>query len=918
MLILVPSLALAAEPVGSFGATLDLSSDWVRSRQSLTAGPDQFHTRKGTWLIVVEVRNPMLEEADAARALERFAKGIEEKTGGHPEPPRVTRRRGRLEGETRWTERTSGVEVAFEVRVVGRDGLAYLLVTWSKADQRVRMQRDARRVADSLTLPGPDSAWARQLSPVERTAEIEGWTVTYGAPPAFLEPKEDAGDAFAALGNADGSLAVYLLREEDTDADAVVAFAVDRMNAGAETPEVRRSLVTVDGRAASVGTFVGPARGEPTFGMVAAIPLDDHDWMDVRMIGRGTPEAHQALWNALLASIDIEPRPALDLFPETEPLAAPLPMSEAQASLLGAGTAFGTFSGGLDTSRGKTAVYSPNWNAVQVLSLPTGTITELPVGGSTGAPAERPDGLYIPTKDGVKKVVDGAITDAGFPATTLADAGDRGLLLVRKAATAFVPGYSNLERPTGPEVVLRGADGQERVVTRLPGRQVAAAAVHGDQALLVTSDAERAWFTPELELLNLTDGGRRTLEPWTSIEAILPGPEGWLVTGTPLGAPAGVWALSVPGERSLLLSGRHAAGVPLDGGDLLLISSWHAGASRTDEWQTVATRLPAAAVTKDGAAFDPLTPGDLSALATDALTSLGWGADPRRSLQDAASIRRFVATADKLAVSRIGVGLPADAAGVDRLLGAAHWDASADDSGSLLLVALLSDTMIRAGATWVTGRAPVSGAVEDTFQNDHAIGWLPADLVRSTLHDDEGWWDPATTTATAREGRAAFIGLDPAAVRARVEGARRAGIEKLDSAPPAEIVAWLQVEPANVHLREAVYRRLAAVGRAAELSVMAAPFLGGGEWADVQADLVGRGATLAPVEPLIADVRAAFAAHRHEPGLLVLLAASYERAGDPALARECWSTLYTNFRWSPLRDDARAAIVRLGGTVPEE
>ena len=334
---------------------------------------------------------------------------------------------------------------------------------------------------------------------------------------------------------------------------------------------------------------------------------------------------------------------------------------------------------------------------------------------------------------------------------------------------------------------------------------------------------------------------------------------------------------------------------------------------------TAATRVPAAALAAHGAAFDPLTPADLGRLASGALASLNWSADPGKAFADAASIRRFVAAADKAAVARLGVGLPADAAAVDRLLAEAHGDPAVDEPADLLFVALLADTMIRDGATWVPGRAPVGGvAGDDTFQNDHAIGWLPRELVRSTLHDEEGWWDPAVLTASAREGRASFIGLDPVAVRTRVEAARRTGIEALDAAPAAAVISWLQLEPKNEHLRNTVYRRLAAVGRAAELPGIAAPFLADKAWADTLADLVGRGAAKADATALIADVRAALATHTDEPGLYVLLAETYERAGDPKLAEAAWRHLLVEYKWSDHAEDARAAIVRLGGTPPEE
>lgn len=920
-------LALAAhadvtEPIGTLGATFDLPDGWRRGTISAGLGPDQFLGEEA-FGFVLEVRGAWLEPEDLRRKMEEVGVGIAAKNGTPTREITVEETPAGLHAHQGWRA-VDPVPTVFEVHFLARGGLGYLVFAWTGEGDEAKLKRFARQLTRRLHMPGPGSPWALTSAPALHRTEVAGHEIRYTTPADLLTPypEEQHNDAFAAFASAEDNLQVYLLL---LDADGGVDDALDLAlgAAGLDGPDakVERGDRTVDGRHAKVAFFDRSTPEAPYTGAFATIPIADDLYLDVRLVTLAPFPARRAVWDAFLATIDIEPLPKVDAFPIVEAPREEAPLTPTQRGLLDAATLLGEANPGAAYRVEAGKLYTQAWKELRVLPLDGEPGARVPLGELEGPrlPASRPDGLYVPSASGsVVRVAAGAVTPAEFVAVELADAGTRGLLVVRDAETRTVAGFGELSAPGGPRVLLRADDGTERLLTELGTRDVTGLAVRDAEALLVLHDPEGSWRRRDLLVVGLDKPGQRSLGAWDGVQTVAASPEGWLVVGAPPDEPTGVYRVRPTGERTLLLSGNHAAAFPQPAGDLGVVTTWRPPGQAATPATSAVLRVPARALATHGPRFDPFTSGQLQHVARVALA--GRPPDPARVLTDPAAIRAFVDAASRESEARVGVALPRDAASVDRLLaGAANADEVLPEA-FLLLTALLADHLLASGATWAPGPPPSGLLVHggaDAPVNAHAWGLLPVEIVRSVLQDDEGWWDAADAIARGREGRALVLGLGPDAVRARVEALARPGLDALvrDGAPAA-IIAWLTVEPDNVHLRGDVYTRLAAAGRARDLPDVAAPFLAKGAYEDQHADLAGRlarGVDGVSYPALVADLRVAIAAHQDEAALYMLLGEVYEHGiADDAnlLALACYRRV-EEVAWSPFREEAKARIGRL-------
>lgn len=933
---LIPCLLLAAaapafadEPVGTFGASIDLPEDWKRDVISPALGADQFHDASGLYMAVTELRGTFLGPDDLRSRMKQHTVGFETQSGKAVGPVTVEERGGVLHAEQEWHLKARGIELAYDVHIFARGGLGYLVLTWSAKKQALELRRAGKQLVRRFEMPGADSEWARLATPVVEENEIAGYEVRFAYPPTHfsLLDEKSRSDAFAALTAADQRLSVYFLLERSEDGvEAMLDGAVQAASGVVTTVDhTERFDVTIDGRPGRVALLEGSAAASAMSAAIAVVPVEDGVYLDVRFVAYGAFDSRRALWDALVGSIDIAERPKLDAFPVVESKPVAIPLTPHQKALLEASTSIGEASYGTAYRRAGTDLYVESYRGVEVMSLADGQTRALALAGEAKPllPATRPDGLYVPVKDGdVVRQADGKTEPAGFSAALLADAGARGLLIVRAPTAPKVAGFARLAAPTGQQVLLRADSGDERVLLDLRHEKVTALTVDGDEALLAVSDPDRPYGNARLVVLGLADGAVRPLGAWQSVGAVAPGRDGWFVTGAPKDETAGVYQLSRQGERTLLLSGRHAAVLPLDDGELLLLTRWHPPSVAAEASTVLALRVPAPVVAEHGPRFDPFTASHVQQVAHAAMGTLGLSPNPTSVMTDPKAIRRFVDAASRASEARVGVALPRDAEGIDRLLVEASGEAALGQEGYLLLTALLSDHLLTQGATWASGRPPtgVSFGMALEPANDHAQGHLPLDIVRSTIQDSEGWWNPATSIRDQLDGRALVIGVDPDAIQARVDALDRAGDEALvEGGKVADLVAWLAVEPANVHLRNAIYTRLAAIGRAPDLVPVTEAFLAKGarSYADLRANLAGRvaqGIDAARYPGLVADLRAAIGEHPDETALYVLLALVYEQGGGAdgkLLAAACYRHVDDEMEWSPFRNEVKAALVRL-------
>jgi hypothetical protein len=933
-LLLFASIARAdvVEPVGTFGASIELDESWKRDVIAPALGADQFHDDTGLYMAVTEIRGTFLDADDMRRRMKQQTLAFESQAGKPLTPVNVSDRGGVLHAEQQWQLKVRGLSIVYDVHIFARGGLAYLLLTWSAEKQALQLRRAGKQLVRRFHMPGAESEWARLATPVVEENEIVGHQIRFAYPPDQLGPidEETRSDAFAGLTSPDNMLSVYfLLESSETGLEGLLDGAVAAATSLAVSVEhTERFDLVIDGRPARVAVLDGTAAASPLSAAVAVIPVAEGVFLDVRFVTYGKFASRRALWEALVRTINVEERPRVDAFPMVEARPAAIPLAPQQRALLEASRSLGVAPRANGWRLSGTDVYAESYRGVTVMSLVDGATTTLDLGEEVtpSLPATRPDGLYVPVEDGVVvRRAGGKDEPAAFSAEMVADAGELGLLLVRAPEARVVPGFARLAAPTGQRLLLRADAGTERFLLELGDREVDSLVVDRGEALLALSHVDRPYDDAELVILDLTTAAMRTLGVWQSVASLAAAPDGWLVTGAPRDQTAGVYRFTRTGERSLLMSGRHVAAFPLEAGELFLVTTWHPPDVPAEEYALLGLRVPAAALAAHGPRFDPLTTSHVRQVAIAALGTLGLASNPTGVMADPATIRRFVEAASRASEARVGVPLPRDAEGIDRLLAEGMGDEPLGQEAYLLLSALLADHLLAQKATWAAGKGQtnLSLGVDLEPTNDHAQGYLPLELVRSTLYDSEGWWNPATSIRDRLDGRALVIGVDLDAVKARVNALDRTGRDALlEKGKVADIVAWLAVEPANVHLRDEAYTGLAAVGRASDLVAIAEPFLASRAYADVRASLAGRFAqavTPAGLDPerypeLVTDLRAAITAFPDESALYVLLAHVYEKGGaadGPLLAAACYHHVDEAMEWSPFRDEVKAAIARL-------
>ncbi|MES2639405.1 MAG: hypothetical protein V4850_07965 [Myxococcota bacterium] len=936
-LLLFASIARAdvVEPVGTFGASIELDESWKRDVIAPALGADQFHDDTGLYMAVTEIRGTFLDAEDMRRRMKQQTLAFESQAGKPLTPVNVAERGGVLHAEQQWQLKVRGISIVYDVHIFARGGLAYLLLTWSAEKQALQLRRAGKQLVRRFHMPGADSAWARLATPVVEENEIVGHQIRFAYPPDQLGPidEETRSDAFAGLTSPDNMLSVYfLLESSETGLEGLLDGAVAAASSLTVSVEhTERFDLVIDGRPARVALLDGTAAASPLSAAVAVIPVAEGVFLDVRFVTYGKFASRRALWEALVRTIDVEERPRVDAFPVVEARPTPIPLAPQQRALLEASRSVGVAPRANAWRLSGTDVYAQSYRSVTVMSLVDGATTTLDLGEEVtpSLPATRPDGLYVPVGDGiVVRRVGEKDEPVAFSAKLVADAGEHGLLLVRAPEARLVPGFAPLAAPTGQRLLLRADAGTERFLLDLRDRRVDDLVVDRGEALLALSHVDRPYDDAELVIVDLTTAATRTLGgAWQSVNSVAAGPDGWVVTGAPRDQTAGVYRITRTGERSLLMSGRHVAAFPLEAGELFLVTTWHPPDVPAEEYTLLGLRVPAAALAAHGPRFDPLTTSHVRQMAVAALGTLNLASNPTGVMADPATIRRFVEAASRASEARVGVPLPRDAEGIDRLLADAIREGPLGQEAYLLLSALLTDYLLAQKATWAAGKGQTNLTLGIDLEpsNDHALGYLPLELVRSTLYDSEGWWNPATTIRDRLDGRALVIGVDLDAVQARVNAAERTGRDALlENGKVAEIVAWLALEPTNVYLRDEVYTGLAAVGRASDLVVIAEPFLAKAPraYADVRASLAGRftqALTPAGLDPerypaLVADLRAAIAEFPEASALYVLLAHVYEKGGaadGPLLAAACYHHVDEATEWSEFRKEVKAAIARL-------
>ena len=179
LLATLPAAAAEIFEIGSHGVTITLDESWQRQRLSPDLGPDQFVSRKGLFTQIVEFEGMFEDRHDLESMLERLVSASRVHHKIVEEDPRVWFEDDRsvLRATRRFRAQYGGLELAFQLDLVARDGLGYYLVAWGQASGAVDVHDWASRTARSLAFPGDESEWGRRAAPSAHRVRFDGWTV---------------------------------------------------------------------------------------------------------------------------------------------------------------------------------------------------------------------------------------------------------------------------------------------------------------------------------------------------------------------------------------------------------------------------------------------------------------------------------------------------------------------------------------------------------------------------------------------------------------------------------------------------------------------------------------------------------------------------------------------------------------------
>jgi hypothetical protein len=960
---LAAPLAAETVDVGEHGATLEIGPGWERKVFTADLGKDQFIHEDNNFTVVMELPILLDRREDFTALLDSMMDRVQGRLedvrndeGGFLSADGLGR------ATRRFTGRIGSLDLAYRMDVIGRDGLAYLVMTWGPRSAAEQVYAYGAGFAGSLRMPGPDSEWGKSTLPTPRSVQHEGWTIGFSYPRSLWNDLVDKGDAFFGMSTAEENLMFMLLSNEVSGPDAMLDGARDALGKAFQgVRELERTAATVSGQPARRAVVTGLQEGVRWDFLLLAVPLGEQRVLDIRVGMRGPFAAREPLVRGLIDSLTLTPPRQVDAFPRAAAAAAssvpavaaaPLPTPVARllagAERLGAlgGTEHLPLPGGglLSCGYGKVSRTGPDgaaeglWNGSSATqcAVGPGAAGSPDSPGSPGSPGSNTGEILVAIAGGeVQRLKGRELEPLGFSAAHFAGNPAGGLVLVR-TVDATVDGLADL--PGTAQLIARAPDGAERTVATLAGLPTRLAVDGAGRRALVAVVRQTALgrTAPEahtaLTAVDLASGKTAPLGDWQSVSHAVPAAGGWLVNGEPDGRPEGLYLLDGKAEPRLLIAGDGAKGVALADGEggqrLTFATTRRQPGDPAPDGQAIAYRAPLAAVLAEGPAWQPFDAGRLREIAAAALAEAKDG----EPLTRRAGLDRLLAAADAAAVRLAGATLPTAPAEVDELFGDAMGEHDLGPDTVTLLAAVLARSLLAQGAVWVDGPAAPLGIFPDpeVGDNDLAVAFLVPALVTSTLYVDEGWWNPATGVPDQAKGRTLLIGADRTALAAALRAAEVPKLAALaaggKAADRAELARELEARAANTHLRGRVYRELAAGGRLQQLADLAGAFAGKPEagpedrraWYAARFALSGEAKAGAPpaLPALIEELRAAIAAHPDEPALYLLLGKAYLAAGGPEaadLARACFEQIEELEPYGADATAAEAAIAELEG-----
>lgn len=920
---LSPAAALTAQaqdfPIGSKGASVQLDTPWTRKKLDKDLGEDQFQRIEGrgflsrgseVYVVATEIAGLLEDEADYRQAMDDHC------SEGNGEPIVVAKQPGWTRASRVFDTTIDGIACAFRNELLVGEGLAYHLMTWSVKSQRKQLDAQVQGFLAGFEFPNADSEHGKGLAPVVRTVIAGDHAIDYAVRPSLLREAKPDDDELAEWRSADDEqlVAIFIVDGYRTLPTIVDGERDTLRKWDATYKESARGEFEVDG--VRCAWLLG-ARDRQTIKSVH-LPLSGRKILTVRWLSNGAVDAFRPAREALFQSLRLRKLDGGIALPDLPP-PTPAAANTALDRFLRGGAArlapitVPAVMGAVRTSDG---LLLWNWRDLHEVAADGHRQLIDSREGCRFAVKHRGQTLVGGHDGAVRPLTDGALGAPMFDAEAACVAGDD-LWLLRRSGS---PLEGVATAPADVALVRRTATGGETTLGAFPCGNAAELAIDdGRTHLLVHVDRTIAdWlpatpgYAPKLVLVPLAQPTPRELGEWTALAAIAAASDGWLVTGTPRGAAAGVWLVRNDGSREplLLASIGSLRGLAADATSLTVLA-----ATGVEQQRLVV--LTREACRRDGVRCQPFANAQLVKIGDRLLVALG-----SRPPRTAAEVQAARAAADVLAQEIAGAPLPTSPDDVEALLEAAiDWADPLPDAGRALLGVLTASAALAAGGEWVEGATADWSAWRVRARTVHdtpfAILVQPGNMVSAALDDSDSYASLTMNTGD-RQGRPLLVGLDPETLRARVLAlVPTEAATAVRSGDVATLRRVLESRSGEPELRRHVYGQLAAHGQHEPLHQLAARFALGVEQkpCDLVAWIAAGSRKVSTTEEAKAWMDAALDAVRKAPreaALYLWLGRAVDRAfpGEPQKSRPCYERALELALFGDVAASARKALGR--------
>jgi hypothetical protein len=920
--------------IGSFGATITMDDTWQRATLDPDLGSDQFASSRGFFTVILELDGVFERPEDFSAVLADWTSSLDviPEEGGAKIIFESSNGVGRA--IRRLKARFSGMLLAYQLDLLGRDGLGYMVMTWGSGSNEIDVYDWASRSARSLVFPGPESDWGKRAQVTEHRFRLDRWTVTLAFQESLYAVETSESPRRFTMSTADDEVVVHIfldqMERELEDALERVIEIVDDDQVLTEQSRDDIESATGPGRQAILRDVTVGSEYDLA---VAMIPVAENRFLDVRMVSNGTAGHHDLLWRELLSAVRTEAPVEVDAFPEVEVAAESNDtLTAAARALLEASTLMASSEAWPGSIKYLNDDRILAHEGRQVVLLTLGAEDEETVlyenqewMANQSAARHGEQTLVIDSDNQVHSIVDAELVPLDFTADALASIDGARLLVVRTGEDPELLGFESLANPSPAQLIIRDEQGAESLVTELSRLSLSAVAVRpdGGEAMLLTRTRGIGGLTGEPEraklvAVDLRSGKTREIGSWVSLQSAAATDHGWLITGAPSQGLNGLYLLTDDGRQELLISGT-AAGLELSGNALVYASGLRLADDPEDTSRTVVYRSDLRDVRKHGPGCQPLATVILNRI----VERLGREQMPPQSSE--AAVRGILAAADAICVELTGTKLPVEPAAIDQLLNIVSYDEDLSDGSLALLTAMISGALLDAGATWLEGEPIPTRRVNDgrASESGFAFAIHPGEVLLSTLFSEDGWWRPVTSILEEAAGRPLLLSYNHEALEQRVSELTPAEVgDTVEQGSRRQIARLLRAHPQNLYLREHVYEYLAATGRIKDLAQLAGTYAssekGASQLIDLHAWLSARFALESDSSPdqLITDLRQAISRYPNEETFYLLLGKTYERQAkeDHQLySRACYDKVLELISWGNIADQAEKALEQLDG-----